>query len=765
VNTIGSFYIFSPTLVSTVAGLGTFGYVSLSQLTSTTFSVTKLASDYILSTFFGMSNVGYVSISQQSSTLISLRELDLREFISAVNSFGQTYISSASLQSTVAGLGTFGYVSLSWLTSTTEGLNVAQCNILFNNVAGLGSLTFISTSQLLSTVAGIQSNTNATNTSTLNTLGTNFVSSLTLQSTVAGLGTMNFVTPEQAEAASNTVNNPKFIVNPSLLPAPPGFSNLDDQVNQLVTNKYLTIPEALSTTSNLRLNFTSNFVSTVSNIGSIYLSTGLISTVNGLGSYEYISIPAMISTTSSMVGLASNNIASTFKGLATAGYISMSQLASTTDGVFSNAPFFTSTVSGLGSLYISSLSLQSTVSGLSNYYVTSAKLVSTTIGQSNPITIPPSMFSSVAGLGGMYVSSLSLQSTVAGLGSTYIFTSNLFSTVSGLGNYGYLSTSYLTSTFTGYSNPMPQIMSTTAGLGNIYISTATGAIIFPDMFRSQTKYSGKPITLIASSASFLFFAEANIIYRSAFSPITATVFASVTNITGLVCDATYLYVSYGNKIVSYTISSGSGPVDVANSGNTAGFANSSSETSASTVATVSFRSIQGLCIDSTYSNLYVCDTGNNAIRRVQLSPFSVTTIARINQPFSVIVDRLSKYIYVSFSEGISKICLFQPNISLFATEGAYSRGMCIDQSGTLAYVTSQLYSCVFEINLLTANVSLLGGTPGNPGLLDGSTSLYYSPQGITYNPGDTCIYVADTGNNAIRKITPNGDVTTFFKQE
>jgi len=750
VDTIGPLYISSLSLQSTVAGLGTFGYVSLSQLTSTTYSITKLASDYILSTFLGMSNVGYVSISELSSTLTGLREMDVRDFISAVNSFGQTYISSLSLQSTVAGLGTFGYVSTTWIASTTDGLTLAQSNTIFANVAGLGSKTFISTSQLVSTVAGIHSNTDVTDTSTVKTFGRNYISSLSLQSTVTGLGTMNFVTPAQATAASDLVHDDRFIVNPTLDPT--GFSNLDDKVSRLVVGKFLTIPQALSTTSNFNVTYRLNLVSTVNTLDSFYIKTGLTSTVVGLGTYGYLSVPDMISTVSTMIGGSSNAIQSTFTGLATAGYISMSQLASTTEGVFSNAPFFGSTVAGLGSLYISSLSLQSTVGGLSNYYVTTSQLVSTTLGLSNPTSIPPSMFSSVAGLGGTYVSSLSLQSTVAGLGATYVYKPNLISTVTGLGSYGYLSTPYLVSTFVGYSNPMPQIISTTAGLGNYYISTPTGTIIFPDQYRTQTKYMGKSVTAIAYSPSYLFFADATTIYKSAYSPITATVFASLANVTDMVCDSTYVYVSYGNKIVSYVISSGSGPTDIANSGNTAGFANSSDSNVASSVGNVSFRSIQGMCIDKGYSNLYVCDTGNNLIRRVQLSPLSVTTIATVSQPFSIIVDPPSQYIYVSGAAGITKISLFQSNGTLLTTQGAYSQGMCIDQSGTLAYVTSQLYSYVIEVNLSNGIVNTIGGTSGNPGLLDGTTSLFYSPQGITYNPGDTCIYVADTGNMAIRQI-------------
>lgn len=755
VNNNGFLYISSQTLTSTVAGLGTYGYLSLAQLTSTTFSVVVLASNYIQSTLVGMSNVGYVSVSQLSSTLIGIRNLDLLEYISATRTFGQTYISSTSLQSTVAGLGTFGYISIEGLVFATNGVITSQSNALFANLAAIANLTFISTSQLYSTVSGMLSTTVSSLVCTVNTLGTNFYSALSLQSMVNSLGTMNFVTGGQMNAAINQVNDQRFIVNPSL---GAGFANLDDRVNSEVVGVYTTVEQTVSTTSTLIGLTMSNILSTVNTLGSIYLNTGLTSTVRGLGTYQYISRSYITLSSSNLIAASSNAIRSTFSSLGTARYISMPQLTSTTEGILSNThPFFESTVCGIGSLYISSLSLQSTVGGLSNYYITSVQLISTRLGLPNPITTPPSMFSSLDGLGSTFVSSMTLQSTVAGMGRFYISTAHLVSTVNGLGSFGfpstfgYLSTGYLTSTFSGYSNPMPQIISTTAGLGKIYISSPTGNPIFPDDYTTQTKYTGRGIRVMARSESFLFFADASNIYKSSFNPITETFFASRANITGMACDTTSLYVAFSNGMITYPLTGGNSAIFV-NGNMIPGFDNSSSPRSPSLTNTVTFRSIQGICIDSSSKIIYACDMGNNAIRRVQINPLSVTTIAIINQPLSVAVDAQSNYVYVSGSEGITKICLFQSNISLLTSQGAYSRGISIDQSGTLLYVTSQINSCILEVNLLNGAVNPLAGTSGRPGLLDGVTSLFFSPQGIVYNPGDTCIYVADTGNVSIRQI-------------
>jgi hypothetical protein len=62
----------------------------------------------------------------------------------------------------------------------------------------------------------------------------------------------------------------------------------------------------------------------------------------------------------------------------------------------------------------------------------------------------------------------------------------------------------------------------------------------------------------------------------------------------------------------------------------------------------------------------------------------------------------------------------------------------------------------------SGNVSTFSGS-GTQGYLDGSasTAKFAMPTGITYNPGDHYWYVADAGNNCIRRITSTGTVSTY----
>ncbi len=59
-------------------------------------------------------------------------------------------------------------------------------------------------------------------------------------------------------------------------------------------------------------------------------------------------------------------------------------------------------------------------------------------------------------------------------------------------------------------------------------------------------------------------------------------------------------------------------------------------------------------------------------------------------------------------------------------------------------------------------MSTLAGTAGNHGIADGTGSAaeFYEPQGVAVDSAGT-VYVADTWNHTIRKITPAGVVSTL----
>lgn len=86
-------------------------------------------------------------------------------------------------------------------------------------------------------------------------------------------------------------------------------------------------------------------------------------------------------------------------------------------------------------------------------------------------------------------------------------------------------------------------------------------------------------------------------------------------------------------------------------------------------------------------------------------------------------------------------------------------GIAVDGAGT-AYVASGINHVIYRINA-AGETSLLAGSVGVPGDADGtgSAARFNAPNGVKVDAFGN-VYVADQLNNLIRKITPQGSVTT-----
>jgi len=132
---LGSTYISTPYLVSTVQGLGLCN-VSTGSMAST---ITSLTASYALSsiTLFENNLSNYISTSGLVSTVVGLSNI---------------YASGSNLQSTFAGLSNIGYITSNNVASTITGLSIQQSNalpLLTSTVAGLGQIYFSTLTQPL----------------------------------------------------------------------------------------------------------------------------------------------------------------------------------------------------------------------------------------------------------------------------------------------------------------------------------------------------------------------------------------------------------------------------------------------------------------------------------------------------------------------------------------------------------------------------------------------------------------------------------------
>ncbi len=207
-----------------------------------------------------------------------------------------------------------------------------------------------------------------------------------------------------------------------------------------------------------------------------------------------------------------------------------------------------------------------------------------------------------------------------------------------------------------------------------------------------------------------------------------------------------------------------------------------------------FNQPNGITTDGT--NLYVADTTNNAIRQIVISGAVVTTLAggpppitqpgssdgtgalaRFNAPTGIVTDGTNLYVTDKGNNTIRQIVIASGAATTLAgtagttgfadgSSGAASfnspDGIAISSDKTTLYVADQGNNTIRKIVIASAAVSTLAGTHGVTGTTDatGASASFNTPTGITVV--GTNLFVTDKGNNTIRKIvTASGAVTTL----
>jgi sugar lactone lactonase YvrE len=220
----------------------------------------------------------------------------------------------------------------------------------------------------------------------------------------------------------------------------------------------------------------------------------------------------------------------------------------------------------------------------------------------------------------------------------------------------------------------------------------------------------------------------------------------------------------------------------------AGTAGSVGSTDA-TGAAAQFNQPSGVAVDSN-GNLYVADTGNDLIRKIT-SAGIVTTLAgdagtggsvngtgadaEFSQPFGVAVDSSGNVYVADFgNDMIRKITSGGVTTTVAgvadapgSTDGTGTSALfnqpialVLDSSGNI-YVADSGNNTIRKITSAGA-VTTLAGSPGVSGFADGtgSAALFHSPRGIAID-GSGNLYVTDGQSSTVRRVTPAGVVTTL----
>ena len=203
--------------------------------------------------------------------------------------------------------------------------------------------------------------------------------------------------------------------------------------------------------------------------------------------------------------------------------------------------------------------------------------------------------------------------------------------------------------------------------------------------------------------------------------------------------------------------------------------------------TAQFSGLEQMVYDKK-GNLLICDAANHRIRKIDAAG-NVTTFAgtgaaglvngtvanaQFNNPLGIAVDNFNNiYISDNLNFVIRKIDNFG-NVTTYAGSGEkgfvngssssaqfdYLNYMCFDNAMNL-YVADPGNNMIRKVDS-QGNVSTFVGS-GKTGFIDGvgvSADLSF-PIAIAYDKLNDVFYVSDQGNSAIRKVLPDGTLSTY----
>lgn len=197
----------------------------------------------------------------------------------------------------------------------------------------------------------------------------------------------------------------------------------------------------------------------------------------------------------------------------------------------------------------------------------------------------------------------------------------------------------------------------------------------------------------------------------------------------------------------------------------------------------------GAALSTDRTILYVTDYGGNTIRQIVLASNTVTTIAGIagtsgstnavgtaatfSGPHDIATDGTSLYVTDTNNNTIRKIDIASRTVTTLAGKAgvtgtadgqgaaaSFNGPVGITCSGTSLYVTDSNSNTIRQIDTTTGNVTTVAGSAGTSGSANGAgtAATFNAPAGITTD--GTYLYVADFNNYMIRKIAISGWVVT-----
>ena len=240
----------------------------------------------------------------------------------------------------------------------------------------------------------------------------------------------------------------------------------------------------------------------------------------------------------------------------------------------------------------------------------------------------------------------------------------------------------------------------------------------------------------------------------------------------IVSDGINLYITdYGNHTIRRLVLATGEVTTLAGSALATGFVNG-------TAAAARFNGPSSLVREG--GNLYVTDYGNYSIRRIDIATAAVTTLAgsgtagsnngtgsaaQFNSPYGIASDGTNLYVTEAGGHTIRRIDIATGVVTTLAgtansagaTDGIgaaarFSTPLGIYHHSGSLYVADSVNQLIRRIDIASATVMTLAGSPAAPGSTDGvgSAARFNGPRGITGDGAN--LYIADMWNNIVRRM-------------
>ncbi len=284
---------------------------------------------------------------------------------------------------------------------------------------------------------------------------------------------------------------------------------------------------------------------------------------------------------------------------------------------------------------------------------------------------------------------------------------------------------------------------------------ASGNLIVSDSFNSEIR----KITTPGAVAS-LFAGSATGASGSTDGTGTAATFNLPAGISVDAAGNLYVADNGNNKI--RLISSSAVVTTIAGNG-TAGYLDG-------TGTAAEFKEPRGIYFDPSGVNLYIADWGNNVIRRFGIYGYTISPSLPAGLTFNNTTGTISGTPTTTFSPTVFTVIAYNPTGSSSTTITLSAAGVAPNISytpstnvlnvGSAFSITPANSGGAVPLNTIGLISTFAGSTAGTAGRTNatGTAALFDGPRGGAFDASGN-VYVADNGNNEIRKITPAGVVT------